>query len=81
MNNRIEAINSELRRGDMTTVASIVGCSSDLVRRVIKYPAGHYKHRNPDSTTGKKIIRAMEQIIRDRKRIKNALKTSGRKAA
>lgn len=81
MTKRIAAIKSQLRKGDMTTVALIVGCSADYVRRIIKYPKGHYGHRNPDTDTGRKIILACERIISDRKKTLKAFQTSKNKAA
>lgn len=65
-------INANLRRGDVTTVAEIVGCHPDLIRRMLKFPEGHPFHRNPDSKTGKEIINAFEVILKTRKSLRQA---------
>lgn len=71
MQNTIAEIKSQLRKGDIATVAAIVGCSYDLVWRMLNYPEGDKNYRNPDSELGKKILNAFKLIQKTRAHLKS----------
>lgn len=71
MTNEIDQIKGMLRKGDITTVASIVGCSDSLVRKMINYPPGHPLHRSVDSKTGEEVMEAFQIVLRNREQLRN----------
>lgn len=71
MKYKIDQIKGMLRRGDITTVASIVGCSDNTIRRMINYPPGHPLHRNIDTKTGEEVMQAFQTVLRNREALRN----------
>lgn len=61
----ISIINQKRRRGDITFVASIVGCDEETVKQMLADPASP-KHRNADTKTGKLVVEAFELLFEQR---------------
>lgn len=61
----ISEIKTKLRRGDITTVASIVGCDEGLIKKML-LPVGHPNHRNANTRKGRQVKEAFQIIFNTR---------------
>ena len=81
MAKKIDAVKTEFRKGDITTVAAIVGCSPSTVRKMLRFSEGHPNHRNTDTEIGKAVMSAYQEILRTRQKLRQAYNQQLKKSA
>lgn len=65
---KISEIRNALLRGDQKIIAQIVGCSTEMVKKVLNEERSHKGEK------GRKIIQCAQKIIEHRKRLEENLR-------